>query len=144
MHPPHVFLHPVMTGIWVATYLLWIVPEIILGRRRPAPDAQKEDRGSMIVVVALLNVGVFLAILAAALVPSFTVGAHWRAMFFVGIAVWYAGMALRWYSIRVLGRFFTTRVAIARDQHVVEIGPYRWVRHPSYILAGCWLCLASG
>ena len=41
-------------------------------------------------------------------------------------------MALRWYSIIHLGRFFTTNVAIAKDQHLIDSGPYRFVRHPSY------------
>ena len=33
---------------------------------------------------------------------------------------------------RVLRRFFTGYVAIHPDQRVVERGPYRLVRHPSY------------
>lgn len=41
-------------------------------------------------------------------------------------------IALRWWAIIHLGRFFTVNVAIATDQHVVEDGPYRLVRHPSY------------
>jgi protein-S-isoprenylcysteine O-methyltransferase len=106
---------------------------MVLARRRPAADARMEDRGSMMVVVGSIYVGIFLAFLAVGLAPRFTAGAQWKAMFFLGIAIWYGGMALRWYSIRVLGRFFTTQVAIAKDQHVVEQGPYRWVRHPSYL-----------
>jgi protein-S-isoprenylcysteine O-methyltransferase Ste14 len=134
MHSAQVFHHhPVMLGIWVATYVVWIAPEMVLARRRPAADARMEDRGSMMVVVGSIYVGIFLAFLAVGLAPRFTAGAQWKAMFFLGIAIWYGGMALRWYSIRVLGRFFTTQVAIAKDQHVVEQGPYRWVRHPSYL-----------
>ncbi len=134
MHSAHLFHHhPVMTAIWVATYVVWVAPEIILGFRRPAMDARKEDRGSMLVVVGSIYLGVALAFLAVTAAPSLTVGARWKTMFFVGIAVWYGGMLLRWYSIRTLGRFFTTKVAIAKDQHVIEQGPYRWLRHPSYL-----------
>jgi protein-S-isoprenylcysteine O-methyltransferase Ste14 len=53
-------------------------------------------------------------------------------MFALGIVVWLAGIVLRLYSIRVLGRFFTYDVAISKGQGVVQSGPYRWVRHPSY------------
>jgi protein-S-isoprenylcysteine O-methyltransferase len=42
------------------------------------------------------------------------------------------GLALRWYAILHLGRLFTTNVAIAADHHLVDTGPYRFVRHPSY------------
>src|SRR5260370_17698197 len=41
-------------------------------------------------------------------------------------------MALRFYAIAVLGAFFTTTVAIAPEQPVIEAGPYRIIRHPSY------------
>jgi len=32
----------------------------------------------------------------------------------------------------VLGRFFTVDVRVHEGQTVVERGPYRWLRHPSY------------
>jgi protein-S-isoprenylcysteine O-methyltransferase Ste14 len=35
--------------------------------------------------------------------------------------------------MRILGRFFTYDVAVSTGQHVVERGPYRWIRHPSYL-----------
>lgn len=42
------------------------------------------------------------------------------------------GLALRWYAMLVLGRFFTFEVAVHSGQTVVDAGPYRYVRHPSY------------
>jgi protein-S-isoprenylcysteine O-methyltransferase len=39
-------------------------------------------------------------------------------------------LSLLW--IVVLGRFFTGNVAIAPDHRLIEEGPYRFVRHPSY------------
>jgi protein-S-isoprenylcysteine O-methyltransferase Ste14 len=35
-------------------------------------------------------------------------------------------------AIAILGRFFSLAVSIAQDHNVVEKGPYRFVRHPSY------------
>jgi protein-S-isoprenylcysteine O-methyltransferase len=43
-----------------------------------------------------------------------------------------AGIALRWYSARVLGKYFTFDVAINSGQTLIEAGPYRYIRHPSY------------
>ena len=43
-----------------------------------------------------------------------------------------AGIAIRQWSVALLGEFFTIDVRVHRDQTVVERGPYRWVRHPSY------------
>jgi len=49
------------------------------------------------------------------------------------LPVWLGGIFLRLYSIRILGRFFTFDVAIANGHRIVEQGPYRWLRHPSYL-----------
>ncbi len=35
--------------------------------------------------------------------------------------------------MRTLGRFFTYDVAISTGQNLIEHGPYRWLRHPSYL-----------
>ena len=133
MGSPQVFHHPIMTGVWVATYALWIVPELMIARRRPEPDAQKADRGSKLVVVGAVFIGISLGFIAADTVPSLFVGTHWKTVFALGIAVWLGGIFLRLYSIRILGRFFTTDVAISRNHRIVEQGPYRWLRHPSYL-----------
>jgi protein-S-isoprenylcysteine O-methyltransferase Ste14 len=42
------------------------------------------------------------------------------------------GIAIRQWAVVVLGRYFTTDVRVHGGQTVVETGPYRWVRHPSY------------
>ena len=43
-----------------------------------------------------------------------------------------AGIVLRQWSIRTLGRYFTFTVRVREEQPVVDFGPYKWVRHPSY------------
>ena len=35
----------------------------------------------------------------------------------------------------VLGRFFTGTVVVSSDQQVIQAGPYRLIRHPSYTAA---------
>ena len=47
-------------------------------------------------------------------------------------------------GIITLGRFFTVDVAIERDHELVERGPFRVVRHPSYtgVLLGVFVGLA--
>jgi protein-S-isoprenylcysteine O-methyltransferase Ste14 len=134
MHVPPCFYHPIMAGVWIATDVLWIVPETILSiRLRSAKDAQKADRGSKSIVIAAVNLGVCLGFLAAFEVPSFSLEAHWKAVFSLGIAVWLGGILFRLVSIRILGHSFTYDVATSKDQQIVERGPYRWLRHPSYL-----------
>jgi methyltransferase len=40
----------------------------------------------------------------------------------------------RVWVIRTLGRFWTTRVITVEDAPLVVAGPYRWVRHPNYLV----------
>jgi protein-S-isoprenylcysteine O-methyltransferase Ste14 len=129
---PHWFHHPIMIIMWYATFALWSIPEIILSRRRPGLDARKDDRRSKIIVIMAVNLGIFLGFSAATQVPRLSIEAHWEALFATGIAVWLGGILFRWYSILTLGRFFTFEVALSMGQQVVERGPYRWLRHPSY------------
>jgi len=58
------------------------------------------------------------------------------------------GLAVRWRAIIYLGRFFTINVAVAADQHLVDSGPYHFIRHPCYagsllIILGLGLCMGN-
>jgi protein-S-isoprenylcysteine O-methyltransferase Ste14 len=53
-------------------------------------------------------------------------------VFCAGICLMIAGTAFRWYSARLLGQYFTFDVATQRGQALIETGPYKYVRHPSY------------
>lgn len=50
----------------------------------------------------------------------------------LAVGVFGLGLALRWYAVFYLGRFFTANVAVASDHRVIDSGPYRFVRHPGY------------
>jgi len=74
-------------------------------------------------------------------------GSGW-ALVAAGLAVMWLGIALRAWSIAVLGRFFRRDVVIQHGHRVVENGPYRLVRHPAYTgnllaAAGFGLVLAN-
>jgi protein-S-isoprenylcysteine O-methyltransferase Ste14 len=65
-----------------------------------------------------------------------------------GMVVILLGALLRWWAIFTLGRYFTFEVAVRSTQSVVQSGPYRLVRHPSYtailiMLLGVGLVLAN-
>ena len=55
-----------------------------------------------------------------------------RAVTVAAVVLFVAGLILRWWAIVILGRFFTVDVTIERDHELVERGPFRLVRHPSY------------
>jgi len=53
-------------------------------------------------------------------------------LFVVGMVLMCAGIAIRQWAVALLGELFTIDVRVHPGQSVVERGPYRWVRHPSY------------
>ena len=100
--------------------------------RRSDPGASTgADRGSL----AVLWITIGAAITLAAIVPRFVPQANYhlcaRSAGFT-IAGFALGVALRAWSIALLGRFFTVDVAIRHDHALMSSGPYAWVRHPSY------------
>ncbi len=118
---------------WVILYV-WIGTEVWLGSRRarlPA-GATDHDAGSKWLVIASVWTSVAIGMWIAFLVPGTAIRSGRIAVFIFGLVLMLAGMALRWYSIRVLGASFTCEVSTRPGQVVVESGPYRWVRHPSY------------
>src|SRR5207253_5999714 len=64
--------------------------------------------------------------------PFATITEYRNAFFYFGIALMVIGVVIRQYAIAVLGRYHTMDVTTRQDQPLVEAGPYRWVRHPSY------------
>jgi protein-S-isoprenylcysteine O-methyltransferase len=99
--------------------------------KRAGKRASSADRGSLSLLWIVILAGVYLSVVLARAMPQFSFGP--RPVFgVIGLVVFAAGISLRWYAIVVLGRFFTVNVAIAQDHRLIEEGPYRLVRHPSY------------
>ena len=94
--------------------------------------ASVTDRGSLIILIGLQWIGLFLNFLFGWLFPMAAIPWQRTALFILGLILMLAGVALRWYSIWTLGRYFTRDVAVSADQQVVQRGPYRLIRHPAY------------
>jgi protein-S-isoprenylcysteine O-methyltransferase Ste14 len=74
---------------------------------------------------------ILLLPLSRALVPAATVGGGvW--FFALGAVIAWLGLPLRWWSFLSLGKYFTVVVKTSSEQPVVDRGPYRVLRHPSY------------
>lgn len=122
--------------------------EVVLGLvKRSGAGSAATDRSSLRLIWVVILASVAVAIVGRGLVPQ-----AWSPLlarcYPLGVALFASGLALRWYAILHLGRYFTVDVAIAGDHRVVETGPYRFLRHPSYsgaLLAfvGYGICLAS-
>lgn len=115
--------------------------------RRAKGDAVVQDRGSLALFWTVIPLAMFLSYFAAATLPMLKLSAApvWTGL---GTLLLVAGLALRWYAIHYLGRWFTVNVAVAADQPLIDSGPYRSLRHPSYTgallaLLGLALCIGN-
>jgi protein-S-isoprenylcysteine O-methyltransferase Ste14 len=128
----------------VATAVVWLLAELRQSTHH-RPEGVTAAKGSAMYVRGFTAVGVVGAIVVARTVPSTTMpsGVAW-----VGLVLLWCGVALRLWSFRTLGRYFTFTVQTSADQPVITDGPYRVVRHPSYagiLLAvmGIGLCIGN-
>jgi protein-S-isoprenylcysteine O-methyltransferase len=64
--------------------------------------------------------------------PGARMAAPRSAIAAVAIALLASGLLIRWWAVATLGRLFTVDVAIHDGHALVESGPYRRLRHPSY------------
>jgi len=104
----------------------WLLAELAYQRKTGARDR------STFALTFLTMGGLGLAVLAAYELDDLTLpGAGWWPLV-TGLAVMGAALALRVWAIRSLGRYFKYVVEIQEGHEVVETGPYRLIRHPSY------------
>ncbi len=135
------YLTPAGLAFWVA-YAACFLPEIIGSFfQKSGRTDNKQDRGSITNLIAGPMASVFIAFIAALNLPALTMAQNGLAMMIAGTILMIAGVAFRWYSIRVLGRFFTRDVAIRANHRIIRTGPYRVLRHPSY--SGYLLAIAG-
>lgn len=121
---------------FIAACLVWLVPETVGTYRQMARVSRKaalvQDRGSLVVLIGLQWAGLALNFWLAWFFPAAAIPWQRMILFQLGVLLIPLGVAIRWYAIWALGRYFTRDVAVSADQPVVQRGPYRLIRHPAY------------
>jgi|SRR5688500_13045016 protein-S-isoprenylcysteine O-methyltransferase len=100
--------------------------------KRSRDDSVDADDATLRTLWITIVLAVSAGIVAAVRVPAAAMANYAGAIFWVGCALFGLGLMLRWYSIIYLGRFFTVNVAIHSGHEIIDTGPYRYIRHPSY------------
>jgi protein-S-isoprenylcysteine O-methyltransferase len=124
---------PIFDLIFWGACAAWILPEVIAWRIKRSGDSSKaRDHGSLNLIVVLWWIGIAMDFALSLLLPQAAISWMRTSVFFVGIFLMLLGIVLRWYSAALLGKYFTFDVAIQGGQILIEAGPYRYIRHPSY------------
>jgi protein-S-isoprenylcysteine O-methyltransferase Ste14 len=118
-----------------STMAVWLALEagLLIRDRVRGKGGTARDRGTLWLNIIIITA----AVAAAGIVTGLLQNARaWQfgsaGLSTAGLIVMWAGLAVRIWAIVVLGRSFRTTVEVDTGQKVVERGPYRWVRHPSY------------
>ncbi|HET6783682.1 MAG TPA: isoprenylcysteine carboxylmethyltransferase family protein [Pseudoxanthomonas sp.] len=117
-----------------ALIVVWAASELWLGWARRSQDRTRmRDRGTLrrllVTVYLCIGLAVWLSYQAAGRIGNENLRIP---LFWAGLALMAGGLALRFWAIRVLARFFTVDVNIQEGHELIRRGPYRLLRHPSY------------
>jgi protein-S-isoprenylcysteine O-methyltransferase len=142
---PLVYAAPIAIALFHATLVIWCVSELRIMVRNRGGTGENLDRGSRVWVVALVAAGTATAFALASSGVG-RIDGWWPVV--LGELLALCGIALRAWSVATLGPFFTTAVEVQSNHRIIDSGPYRWLRHPSYTGAlltviGVTLALAS-
>ncbi|SFX42003.1 15-methylpalmitoyl-4-hydroxy-2-pyrone 4-O-methyltransferase [Thermoactinomyces sp. DSM 45891] len=80
-----------------------------------------------------LLVGVHVLFFLGILVEMFLYRATPPTWWWIPFTLFIGVQALRYWSIRSLGRFWNTRIWVLPNTPIERKGPYRYMRHPNYV-----------
>lgn len=129
-----VFLTSFELSLLLFVIVLWFLSEIIgsgiipMLRRSGGAIKRKETSSNMVLrvlIIVSVIVAITLNVYRIAMLPNW--------IFYPGIVLMVIGIIVRQWANSILGRFFTATVSVQKNQKVVDQGPYRFIRHPSYL-----------
>jgi len=152
---PYFLTHPV--GVLYAVALLsWYSLEFrqLVRQRKWRRGTAEVGPQAYWTVLWLGGILAVILLMAAPVVAPAADMSHRSVAFGVGMVMLVAGTALRVWSFKALGQYFTFAVKVSPDQPVITAGHYRVLRHPAYagsVLAalgigfvyGNWVSLAG-
>jgi protein-S-isoprenylcysteine O-methyltransferase Ste14 len=141
---PLPFVWPYALVFW-AIYVWAFLPEwkIVRGGIEAAKHEESKDSGSIRVLLGGMWIALMLAFPLAFVRAWMFPRRVQLPLFAIGISMILLGSLLRRYCWRTLGEYFTGDVRARHDQPVINTGPYRLVRHPSYT-AGMMMFIGIG
>jgi protein-S-isoprenylcysteine O-methyltransferase Ste14 len=116
----------------IAIECYYLISEIRLAARTTRGMDNTLDKGTRRLVWRLSAIGYNIAWIPVIFsVGRLVVLGGWLT--WVGVVIMIAGIVFRQYAISYLGRLFTSTIQIQKDHELVKTGPYRYLRHPSYL-----------
>lgn len=117
--------------IYNLSWIIWIFLEAWLfireGKKVDKSDDKNTRKANVISIILAIVIGnLFIN------VKYFRIAGSFNSHLIIAIIIIWTGLGLRFWAIQTLGKFFRTTVMIQKGHKVVQNGPYRYIRHPSY------------
>ena len=101
---------------------------------------KQNDKLSILLILIASSVSVFSSVVEWAYFT--TDQSKVNSSTIIGFCFLLTGICFRVWSINVLGKNFTATVKITREHELIRTGPYKFIRHPSYLgafiaIVGC-------
>jgi protein-S-isoprenylcysteine O-methyltransferase Ste14 len=126
---PELILHYKSILLIIAAACLWLSQPAF--STQEAKRDKNSDRLSIIVILLMSSLSVVASVVEWAYRNNAVESSI--SMTMVGTLLLVLGIAVRVWAIRTLGKHFTATVTLTDDHQLVRTGPYRFVRHPSYL-----------
>jgi protein-S-isoprenylcysteine O-methyltransferase Ste14 len=116
----------------IAIECYYVISEIRLAARTTRGMDNTLDKGTRRLVWRLTSIGYNIAWIPVIFdFGRMVILGGWLT--WVGVAIMISGVVFRQYAIAFLGKFFTATIQIKKDHELIQTGPYRFIRHPSYL-----------
>ncbi len=125
---PRALLHPQLWILVAVAMAISIFQPVYKPIDAAAPP---RDRGTAAQIVWSVYLTQLAGVLEA-LYLRYPASFDWDAVTTIAAALMLAGLSLRVWAVRTLGRYFTWFITVYDDHQVIRTGPFRFIRHPAY------------
>ena len=127
---PSLILQPeILLIFFLATILLFTQPVFT---KKEAEERQKTDRFSIYKILLATSFSQIISIVEWRFTQSHLSSHLDLSLIWPGLIVMLLGIVLRVWSIRTLGKHFSSLVMMQNQHELIQAGPYKVIRHPSY------------
>jgi protein-S-isoprenylcysteine O-methyltransferase Ste14 len=133
LQPVEAILKPfIFALVFWATFFFWAIIELRSGAKHKPIKRTASGRRNDVITLLVPTFGLVLAIVFKVTLPDMDMYSS-VILFGLGILLAWVGIALRLWAINTLGKYFVMTIGAQAKQPVITKGPYRLIRHPSYL-----------
>ncbi len=135
---PNLILHFKILCIIIGSVFMWLTqPPVSV---KETSDKKSSDRFSVVLILLMSLISVVVPVIDWAYFSDTQDNISFFTI--LGIFMIIFGISFRAWAVNTLGKYFTATVQIKEGHQLVQSGPYRLVRHPSY--SGAFIALIAG